>query len=44
MSGAGAPVLPIGATVYVVGGAVRDGLLGVKGADRDWVVVGARPE
>jgi tRNA nucleotidyltransferase (CCA-adding enzyme) len=44
MSGAVAPVLPTGATVYVVGGAVRDGLLGVKGADRDWVIVGARPE
>ncbi len=29
---------------YVVGGAVRDGLLGVPVNDRDWVVVGARPE
>jgi len=29
---------------YVVGGAVRDELLGRKGADRDWVVVGATPE
>ena len=44
MSGAVAPVLPNGATVFVVGGAVRDALLGLKGADRDWVVVGARPE
>ncbi len=44
MSGAVAPVFPTGAMVYVVGGAVRDALLGLKGADRDWVVVGARPE
>lgn len=44
MSGAGAPVLPTGAMAYVVGGAVRDALLGLEGADRDWVVVGARPE
>ena len=29
---------------YVVGGAVRDELLGRSGADRDWVVVGATPE
>jgi tRNA nucleotidyltransferase (CCA-adding enzyme) len=29
---------------YLVGGAVRDGLLGIPGADRDWVVVGATPE
>ncbi len=29
---------------YVVGGAVRDELLGVPVADRDWVVVGATPE
>jgi tRNA nucleotidyltransferase (CCA-adding enzyme) len=27
--------------VFLVGGAVRDGLLGMAGADRDWVVVGA---
>jgi len=44
MNDAGAPVLPVGAKVYVVGGAVRDTLLGLEGADRDWVVVGARPE
>ena len=44
MNDAGAPVLPVGAKVYVVGGAVRDALLGLEGADRDWVVVGARPE
>jgi tRNA nucleotidyltransferase (CCA-adding enzyme) len=30
--------------VYLVGGAVRDRLLGVEGADRDFVVVGATPE
>ena len=29
---------------YLVGGAVRDRLLGRPGADRDWVVVGATPE
>ena len=29
---------------YLVGGAVRDGLLGITGADRDWVVVGSTPE
>jgi tRNA nucleotidyltransferase (CCA-adding enzyme) len=30
--------------VYAVGGCVRDQLLGVPVADRDWVVVGATPE
>ena len=30
--------------VYLVGGAVRDELLGLPVKDRDWVVVGARPE
>jgi tRNA nucleotidyltransferase (CCA-adding enzyme) len=30
--------------VYLVGGAVRDRLLGRAGGDRDWVVVGATPE
>ncbi len=30
--------------IYLVGGAVRDGLLGHPGSDRDWVVVGATPE
>jgi tRNA nucleotidyltransferase (CCA-adding enzyme) len=30
--------------VFLVGGAVRDGLLGLSGADRDWVVVGATPQ
>src|SRR5215212_387374 len=29
---------------YVVGGAVRDELLGLPLADRDWVVVGSTPE
>lgn len=33
-----------GLDVYVVGGAVRDALLGVPAGDRDWVVVGASPE
>jgi len=28
---------------YLVGGAVRDRLLGLPGSDRDWVVVGASP-
>lgn len=30
--------------VYLVGGAVRDELLGLAAAERDWVVVGATPE
>jgi len=30
--------------VYLVGGAVRDRLLGIAVYDRDWVVVGATPE
>ena len=30
--------------IYMVGGAVRDTLLGLAVADRDWVVVGATPE
>ena len=30
--------------VYLVGGAVRDRLLGRVGGDRDWVVVGATPQ
>lgn len=29
---------------FVVGGAVRDRLLGLPVRDRDWVVVGATPE
>lgn len=30
--------------IYCVGGAIRDELLGLPIQDRDWVVVGARPE
>lgn len=30
--------------IYLVGGAVRDGLLGVPVQERDWVVVGATPD
>ncbi|MDO8248292.1 MAG: multifunctional CCA addition/repair protein [Rhodoferax sp.] len=30
--------------IYMVGGAVRDALLGLPVKDRDWVVVGATPE
>ncbi|MBV8464743.1 MAG: hypothetical protein JO218_02250, partial [Burkholderiales bacterium] len=30
--------------IYVVGGAVRDGLLGLPVQDRDYVVVGATPD
>ena len=30
--------------VFVVGGAVRDGLMGLPVNDRDWVVVGSTPE
>ena len=33
-----------GLKVYVVGGAVRDSLLGEVAGDRDWVVVGSTPE
>lgn len=33
-----------GLEVYIVGGAVRDALLGRTAGDRDWVVVGASPE
>ena len=29
---------------FLVGGAIRDALLGVAGGDRDWVVVGSTPE
>ena len=29
------------AQTYLVGGAVRDALMGIEGSDRDWVVVGA---
>ena len=30
--------------VYLVGGAVRDSILGVEASDNDWVVVGSSPE
>ncbi len=43
MSPDGADVLD-GLDVYIVGGAVRDDLLGLPAGDRDWVVVGATPE
>jgi tRNA nucleotidyltransferase (CCA-adding enzyme) len=33
-----------GLHIYIVGGAVRDRLLGLPAGDRDWVVVGATPE
>lgn len=33
-----------GLNAYVVGGAVRDALLGLEAGDRDWVVVGASPD
>jgi len=33
-----------GLDAYVVGGAVRDAMLGRPSGDRDWVVVGATPE
>ena len=33
-----------GHRVYLVGGAVRDELLGVPHKERDWVVVGSTPE
>jgi tRNA nucleotidyltransferase (CCA-adding enzyme) len=34
----------VGLRVYLVGGAVRDGLLGLEPRENDWVVVGGRPE
>ena len=30
--------------IYLVGGAVRDKLLGKPGKDNDWVVVGSTPQ
>jgi tRNA nucleotidyltransferase (CCA-adding enzyme) len=39
-----APSLAPPIQVYEVGGAVRDGLLGLPIQDRDWLVVGATPE
>jgi len=35
---------PAGAVTYLVGGAVRDGLLGLPVVERDWVVVGSTPD
>ncbi|MBQ9183964.1 MAG: hypothetical protein IJ143_09365, partial [Neisseriaceae bacterium] len=32
------------AQIYLVGGAVRDQLLGKTVQDRDWVVVGSSPD
>lgn len=42
--GAAVDAATTGLEVYVVGGAVRDDLLGLPAGDRDWVVVGATPE
>lgn len=42
--GLGADPVVAGLQVYIVGGAVRDALLGLPAGDRDWVVVGASPE
>ncbi len=36
--------MPKTAKAYLVGGAVRDKLLGIGGGDRDFVVIGATPE
>jgi len=38
------PQNPSGLQIYLVGGAVRDALLGQPAGDRDWVVVGSTPE
>ncbi len=38
------PISLDGARIYLVGGAVRDGLLGIPRRCRDWVVVGSTPE
>jgi len=43
-SGAGGDPVLAGLQVYVVGGAVRDALLGRPPGDKDWVVVGATPQ
>ncbi|OYV29736.1 MAG: multifunctional CCA tRNA nucleotidyl transferase/2'3'-cyclic phosphodiesterase/2'nucleotidase/phosphatase, partial [Thiomonas sp. 20-64-5] len=37
-------LLPLPGRAYIVGGAVRDALLGRAHGDRDWVVVGATPQ
>ena len=33
--------MPLSMKTYMVGGAVRDKILGIEPKDRDWVVVGA---
>ena len=33
-----------GMEIYLVGGAVRDKLLGLNVKERDWVVVGSNPQ
>ena len=33
-----------GMQIFMVGGAVRDALLGLPVQDRDWVIVGGTPE
>lgn len=44
VQGLSADSVVAGLQVYIVGGAVRDALLGLPAGDRDWVVVGATPE
>ena len=44
VQGLAADPVVTGLQVYIVGGAVRDALLGLPAGDRDWVVVGATPE
>ena len=36
--------VPEGGQAWIVGGAVRDALLGLPASDRDWVVVGTTPQ
>ncbi len=43
-SAGGRPISKLNATTYLVGGAVRDELLGLAPKERDWVVVGSKPE
>ena len=43
-AGSAATTAPLSSsTTYLVGGAVRDALLGLQAAERDWVVVGSTP-
>lgn len=44
MTAAASDKATLGLDVYIVGGAVRDELLGLPAGDRDWVVVGSTPE